>query len=324
MNETTDFQGNIWLGPLSKSQLRKKKWKEKKEIYVWAKDLPTCSFDTPHYLHRITLEEFNSKYPNIKTDIYVLKNSIPQKKEIAPAIKAAYIAGIFLLIATLIKTCTPSHSSSSEGDINVNGDSNFVVSGEKNTIFYNNNIWEWENLRGEAEGNFVNVRIAFNIITDQFRWAFGSHDMLDNGFLLKDELPQYLHALPNFNNALGLITVGMASQEGKPRTEIDRAKRRADNILLALNPNEIAFNKAIYRLNLGIHKKIEDLSEEETSYQRKVIVIGIMDASENITFDHLKKCLHNALQQSGGLSFDKSLYSNFDLRSYQTKYFELN
>jgi len=318
MREHIDQDGNIWDGPFTKRQLQNRTGKF--FIHVWFKNAPGCGWDTPHYMHKVRLTSLFSDFPNVARGIYVLRN-----KYILPTpIWSAIILGSCGIIAAAIGLFGNSGGTPLGGNHSViDGNENIVVQGEKNTVILSNDTWEWEDLRGEVEGDFVKIRVAFKIITDQFRWKIGSHEYLDNGRKMTEELPKYLNSLPDFENALGLVAVGMASQENYKNiaVEEDRAERRADNILLALNPHQLAREKEIYKLNLGIHEEEDkSLTKDETSYQRKIIIIGVMNKSKDISFPKFEECLREALELSGGLSFDKNRYSTFDLKTYQIDY----
>ncbi|GHT13240.1 hypothetical protein FACS189426_17860 [Bacteroidia bacterium] len=186
-----------------------------------------------------------------------------------------------------------------------------------------NEDWEWEDLTGEVGKNFVKIRIVFKIIIDQFSWKIGDSKLLDNGRRMVEELPQYLDKLPDFEDALGVIAVGTASQENYENVsdEVKRAGQRADNIRFVLDSHPSIRKKEIYTLNLGVHEPVAGLlGANKTSYQRRIIIIGVMDKSENIGSLKFEECLRKALEPSKGLSFDKNKYSSFDLKNYQIKY----
>lgn len=330
MREQTDENGIIWSGPYTIDNL--KYFENKENICVWFKGIEGCTWNKPHYYHRISLKKMIENYEHIKDGIFVQKDTISQSENSKHSknsenskrknsrlfpipIWVAIITVLGSIIATSIGLCKKSNSK-----IDTKGNGNIIVDGNNNkVILEKNKEWEWQEIRGIEGNDFVDIKIAFKIVTDEFRWKFKSHELLANGKEIREELPKYLDNLPDFHNAIGLIAVGMSSQEGNLIVEEDRAMRRAESIILALRPHSISEKKEIYKLNMGRFKNKTLLNKDETSFQRRVVIVAIMDKSDNISLEKLKVCLKDAFSKSE-LSFKEKYYSAFRLYPYSLDY----
>ena len=120
--------------------------------------------------------------------------------------------------------------------------------------------------------------------------------------------------MSRFKNSLGIIAVGTASQEGDRIDEESRARDRADTIISALRVSELADGKNLYRLNLGQYKQKKKLDKVQTGYQRRLILIGIMEKPKNISEQDLEEKLKTAIKSSEGLQFDTDVYSRYEFK----------
>jgi hypothetical protein len=314
-----DEFNNHWQGPYKLQEL--KHLRNKSYVKVWFKGAPNCGWDTPHHKHSMSLADFLSNHPKITEGIWILRTN-KHKYTIPIAIVAALITAFATIFTGIF------NSSGTQNNNEINGNSNIIIQGEKNTFIINSEEWGLEDSKGEIDGDFVEVRIAyFKILTDKYRWKIGSCELLENDERMADVLPEYIDNLREsvFETALGLIAVGVASQENNHKRSIeeDRAEQRAENIQSVLNQHPIAKGKESYSLNLGVHKTIdESLNKNETSKQRRVIVIGVMNKSKNISLSKFEECLRDALKSSK-VSFDINKYSKFDLISAQIEYMEI-
>ncbi len=151
-------------------------------------------------------------------------------------------------------------------------------------------------------------------LTKEKRWEYGSTKKLHDGSKLEDVIKKVIPNFQEFSIAKGLIAVGVASQEGDliEKEEL-RADTRADMLLFLLK--SINNDKEMYKLNLGkdITKKT-GLDHDETSYQRRVIVIAIIDKDPSMRTAELKIALSRALAKSEGIKFNIEThnYSLFD------------
>lgn len=177
----------------------------------------------------------------------------------------------------------------------------------------NINIWTYQELEGVSNGMVAKFRIA--IITQEYRWKFASPDSIETGSIER-QLPNLLNNVSGFENAKGIIAVGAASQEGNVSQEIARADRRADNVLLILRTHELSEEKELYKLNLGQYQsKNQSKTVNETSVQRRVIIIAVLNSDPRMTFEEFKEALHKALDKSElKVTIQRKTYSNFDLQ----------
>lgn len=185
------------------------------------------------------------------------------------------------------------------------------------TIYFyltvNINIWTYQEVEGVSNGKAAKFRIA--IVTQEYRWKFASSDSIETGSI-ENKLPDLLDKIRGFEEAKGIIAVGAASQEGSTNQEIVRADRRADNILLILREHRISYRKGLYKLNLGqYHSVIEKKTIEETSIQRRVIIIAVLSSDPRMNFEEFRDALQKALSKSElKVSIQTNAYSNFDLQ----------
>lgn len=179
-----------------------------------------------------------------------------------------------------------------------------------------NVFWNYENVEGEFNHKKAKFRIA--IVTQEYRWKFESSDSIETG-LVEKELPKLLDNLKGFDNMIGLIAIGTASQEGNEKQEISRADRRADNILAVFHKVDLVTNKEIYKLNLGQYLiKQQSASVAETSVQRRLIIIGIRHKEDKMKFEEVREALKDALQKSSlKYTLDTKSYSEFDFKPMQ-------
>lgn len=176
------------------------------------------------------------------------------------------------------------------------------------------NFWNYEDVEGEFNHKKAKFKIA--IITQEYRWKFESSDSIETG-LVKKELPELLDNLKGFDNMIGLIAIGTASQEGIANQEVLRADRRADNIVAVFRQTDLASNKDIYKLNLGQYLgKEQSTSIAETSVQRRLIIIGIKQKEKEMTIEDTREALKNALQKSSlKYTLETKSYSDFDFKN---------
>ncbi len=166
----------------------------------------------------------------------------------------------------------------------------------------------YEDERVEVNGHIYTFRIAY--LSQEMRWKYASHDSVETG-LAKNRLKNEFLKIPQFEKAKGVIALGVSSQEGEADGEFDRADRRADVILLVLRTLEAVHSKSLYKLNLGRHKEQGNLTEMQTSSQRRVIVIGIMEQKDNASVSVIERALREGLNDSEGVQFNTTRYSDF-------------
>ena len=136
----------------------------------------------------------------------------------------------------------------------------------------------------DDEGRKATFRIM--LFSDEFRWKINSFDALEkNG-----KRPQFSDPMKAvLNSAKEIIVVGASSEEipsgtdffqGRAQEE-RRAGRRADKIALWVRE---ALNEPIpvRKLNVGHHAPT---GTDETSDQRRVIIILVLESDENVNID---------------------------------------
>ena len=157
------------------------------------------------------------------------------------------------------------------------------------------NNWEHFTLTGEYNDKLAKFEIAF--LSNEFCWDFASDSSIDNGKNAVNVINSQINAFPPFGKALGLIAVGTASHEHTSvHDEYNRSVKRAKTEMKALKFNKITNSKNLYEFYLGLHK--ENLGDDinATDYQRRVIIIGIMEQEHNMTSEEISLALINAIK----------------------------
>lgn len=193
----------------------------------------------------------------------------------------------------------------------------FTITIKKCVFVEKNIVWNYEDVRGTVNNKDAQFRVA--IVTQEYRWKFARTDSIESG-AISNELPNLLNNLDKFGDMLGIISVGCASQEGVKQEEISRAERRADNILAILRQHKKTQKiSSFYKLNLGQYSTIQKLNKE-TSIQRRVIIIGILEKDIRMSEIEVGKALENALQKSSlKTTVNIDSYSNFDFSPMQNE-----
>lgn len=180
-----------------------------------------------------------------------------------------------------------------------------------------NIVWNYEDVQGTVNNKNAQFRVA--IVTQEYRWKLAKTDSIETGSI-NTELPKLLNNLDKFDEIIGLVSVGCASQEGKLEAEVARAEQRADNVLRILRQHKKTKRvNAFYKLNLGQYTTTKS-SNKETSIQRRVIIIGIIEKDKSMGEAEVGEALQNALQKSSlktTVSIDR--YSNFDFSPMQNE-----
>jgi hypothetical protein len=132
-------------------------------------------------------------------------------------------------------------------------------------------------------------RASFRVLlfTDAFRWRLGSSDLLQNEFGEPEFTPQMTKVL---DRAKEIIAVGASSEEivpglsadaGRKREEV-RAGRRAERIAMWVR-GALSNPIPVRKLNVGHH--IPTLGSAETSDQRRVVIILVIEREEGTNVD---------------------------------------
>jgi hypothetical protein len=137
----------------------------------------------------------------------------------------------------------------------------------------------------DDEGHKASFRIM--LFSDEFRWRINSFDQVEAPDGKRPQFTPEMKAV--LNSAREVIVVGASSEEIPPGTsfpegrskEERRAARRAERIAVWVRE---ALNTAIpvRKLNVGHHAPT---GSDETSDQRRVIIILVLDQDENTNID---------------------------------------
>ncbi len=148
------------------------------------------------------------------------------------------------------------------------------------------------------------------IAAQEDRWKFGSIDSLEIG-LVTEKLPKYLLSIQKeLNKAKRIICVGTASVEGDDLKENKRADKRADQMVKCMRP--FSNGKPIDKLILGRYAIKSD--DNETSSQRRVIIITVLKQAEN---GNIKQAVINSLRKiKDQIQFNIENYSNYPNLDY--------
>jgi hypothetical protein len=137
----------------------------------------------------------------------------------------------------------------------------------------------------DDEGHKATFRIL--LFSDEFRWRINSFDQVESEDGKRPQFTPEMKAV--LNSAREVIVVGASSEEIPPGTSFNegrvkeerRAARRAEKIAVWVRE---ALNTAIpvRKLNVGHHVPT---GSDETSDQRRVIIILVLDHDENANID---------------------------------------
>lgn len=177
------------------------------------------------------------------------------------------------------------------GQVNVAGENNIVTNHQ---VKNEDTLSLWETQRFHTTDSLGRkIEFEISILSQEKRWEFGNSEYLENHQLFDEFFPEYLKKLSTINDCMELISIGVASQEGKVQDEFTRADKRADKILEILRP--ISKGKILYKLNLGRYSSIK--LDSDTSKQRKVIIGGIKKRDPAMTFNDIRYALFNELKK---------------------------
>jgi hypothetical protein len=166
------------------------------------------------------------------------------------------------------------------------------------------------NVADEA-GRRATFRIL--LLTDEFRWRLASYRQLTDGahgLQFSDEMKQVL------NDAEEVICVGTSSEElprgvtatqGR-RAEERRAARRAEQIAVWVR-SQLAKPIPVRKLNVGHHAPTGRL--DDTSEQRRVVIILVLDRDEHVNVDQALRAAMRA--ESGRAPVFDTLLTRYSL-----------
>ena len=174
--------------------------------------------------------------------------------------------------------------------------------------------WDYQDVPTNIEEKPALFRIA--ILTHHYKWNYGSSRETERGMLSRI-LPSYLDSLDKFHIAKQFVAVGVASEEGNIQRETLRAANRADEISGVLQPQ--IGGRDLYLLNLGQYTHPTGLEPSETAYQRRVIVVAVLERDPEMDERVFSLSLRDALSNSSGIAFNRTNYSEFDLQPLQLR-----
>lgn len=255
----------------------------------------------------ITYQDFIAKYPNYIGTIFISKTIVDEydktllEYETAKTnyraskitFKGALLSFLVILIPILLTTINRCGSQAQTSGI------------KKDSVC----DCEFEDISVKKGTKHAKFRVVY--LSQEKRWLYESIQFLSDGSDVSTLVTNYLPKIPNFKTSLGIVALGVSSYEGEKETEEDRADKRADAILSGLRTLEMTKDKNLYKLNLGKFMYNENPGPGKTSYQRRVIVIGIMEASKSLSVNQVGEKLQKALQKSDQLSFDVNKYSMY-------------
>jgi hypothetical protein len=137
----------------------------------------------------------------------------------------------------------------------------------------------------------IGRRASFRILlfTDEFRWRLSSHAELD----AVPDRPHFTAEMKTLlNSAEEVIAVGASSEEFAPgvsaklgrATEERRAARRADRIALWIR-EVLSRPVPVRKLNVGHHAPTRGARAADTSDQRRVVIILVLEQDHGVDID---------------------------------------
>jgi hypothetical protein len=148
----------------------------------------------------------------------------------------------------------------------------------------------------DAQGKHASFRIL--LFSDEFRWRMSSHVALEN-HEAEPEFTTEMKAV--LENAEEIICVGESSEEvstavppTRARAEEERrAARRADQISMWIR-RAVSKPVPIRKLNIGQHVATPPGQRHDTSDQRRMVIVLVLDHDESVNLD---QALRNAMAQ---------------------------
>lgn len=156
--------------------------------------------------------------------------------------------------------------------------------------------YEWEIYKGFDfnDKNEVNIGLEIDILTEQFRWECGSIDKIVRGDREIDfnKVIQQYSQQKHLKGVTELICIGTASTEGYKDREEQRAENRMETLINLLKDNLNAEGISISGLNIGQYQGIKDtVCSDETLWQRRVIILKIIEQKSDITDQEQEKAI---------------------------------
>lgn len=164
-----------------------------------------------------------------------------------------------------------------------------------------------------------NTSFRILLFTDEFRWRLSSHAELD----AVPERPHFTAEMKTLlNSAEEVIAVGASSEEFAPgmstaagrAIEERRAGRRAERIALWVR-EVLSRPVPVRKLNVGHHAPTRGPRDADTSDQRRVIIILVLEHDEGVDMD---QALRAAMaQESARAPIFEALLTRYSLSAGQ-------
>jgi hypothetical protein len=180
-------------------------------------------------------------------------------------------------------------------------------------------LWEKAELKGrDSQGRTADLIV--HVLSQEYNWALASSTMVQH--LGKDQDPDVIRKHLKQSGlerqmriATDIIAVGTASCEGSIEEERERARARADRLLIWLRESMPGFDDMeqrpdLWRLNLGKYRGECDSDGSSRIQQRRIIFLTVVKKDPGID---LEGALRNAINSSGALGFQLDEYHDFEM-----------
>lgn len=189
------------------------------------------------------------------------------------------------------------------------------VSNEKLQVIVNATPITVNIVTGEVrnkEGKVV-AKFEASILSQECYWAYSSTtDVLINGKPI--DMKSFFESgglQSRFNEAVDVIAIGTASEEGDAEREYKRSIERANQLIHWLRQSITKPSVSFWTFSLGKYEDAENLSKDESAYQRSIVVVRVFEKSEDI---NLLESLVTFLTENKDLPFPLSKYLKRDLK----------
>jgi len=203
------------------------------------------------------------------------------------------------------------------GNNNINGNYNSIKQDTSHTrnidtalAIENKTIlpWQYDTIWTD-DGRGHQLVFILAILTQEKIWEFGNDTFLSGHISILDSLPRFIYSLPALQDFKEIIAIGVASVEGSVENEYTTADNRADRIVEVIR---FIPGKKPYKLNLG--KYIGKNNLPATSWQRRVIIAGIISKDNSMSFEDIKFAIHKGLKKhmKNKIGIELSDYNDFN------------
>lgn len=180
-------------------------------------------------------------------------------------------------------------------------------------------LWEHADLKGrDSQGRTADLIV--HVLSQEYNWALASSNTVQH--LGKNQPPDVIRSHlrqpgleRQMRTATDVIAIGTASCEGSVEAEGQRARDRADQLLIWLRESLPGFDDPaqrpdLWRLNLGKYRGECDPASGSRIQQRRIIYLTVVRKDPGI---ELTSATRNAINSSGALGFQLDEYHDFDM-----------